>query len=101
MSVPQTIHDLPSVVGAAEESGQYPEFGQSLVNLEVDDEVFVGDGPKAWSDTLMFGAPMGVGRECSHVGKCVVDTSRRSLHRVFWIVSELLVGLKQMFLNEI
>jgi len=62
------------VVGAAEESGQYPDFGQSLVNLEVDDEVFVGDGPKAWSDVWMFGAQMEVGRECPHVGKCVVDT---------------------------
>ncbi len=39
--------------------------------------------------------------ECPHVHKGVVDPSSRSLDRTFKVLSKFLVGLSEMFLNEV
>jgi len=39
--------------------------------------------------------------ECSHVEKGVVDSNSRSLDSTFRVISEILVGINEMFLDEV
>jgi hypothetical protein len=56
--VPKTIQDLPPVVCASGEGGKYPDLGEWLINLEVEDEALTGHDSDAVSDLRVFGAPM-------------------------------------------
>jgi len=48
-SVPQAIHDMLSVVYAAEENGEYPDLGRLIIGLEIDNKILAGEGANARS----------------------------------------------------
>lgn len=100
-SVPKTIRDLPPVVGAAEEDGEYPDLRRWLIDFEVEDKTLVGDGPDSEPDLRIFGASVGRGRESPHVTEGLVDAGGRTVHRSRRVVAECLVGLNQMFLDQV
>ncbi len=100
-SVPQAIHDLLPVVYAAEENGEDSDFGRPIIDLEVEDEILVGHGANARLNFCLFRAPVRMRDKSAQVGKSVVDPSRRALDSAFEVLSEFLVGLDEMLLDEV
>ncbi len=95
------IDYLLSVVNAAEEDGEDPDFGRPIIYLEIEDKSLVGHGANARPDFCVLRAPVRMRDECPHGEKGVVDPSRRSLDRRFAVLPEFLVGLNKIFLDEV
>ncbi len=100
-AVPQAIHDLLSVVYAAEEDGEDPDFGGKIIHFKVEDKILVGHGANARSNYCVFCTRLRMRDECPHVDKGVFDPSRRSLGSRLKVLSEFLVGLDEMFFDKL
>ena len=89
------------MVYAAEENGEYPDFGRKIIHVKVEDKILVGHGANARSNLRVFCTRLRMRDECPHVDKGVFDPSRRSLGSRLKVLSEFLVGLNEMFFDEI
>jgi hypothetical protein len=89
------------VVYPAEENGEDHDFRRQIIDLEVEDKILVGDCADARSNFCVFCAPVRMRDECPHMDEGVVDPSSRSLDSVFEVLSEFVVVLNEMFLDEV
>jgi hypothetical protein len=94
-SVPQAVHDLLSLVCAADENGEDTDFGRPIIDLEVEDKIPAGHGANARP------APVGMGGEGPDIGKGFFDSGRRSIDSAGEVIAEFLVGPDEMFLDAI